>query len=429
MKNTLLSILLLALVQMLPAQPRQDFIKVIVAPEHTNWTYEVGEDVIFRVQILQNGNPIENINISYEIKEEKMEARTNEHINLKKGIGTIKGGTMDKPGFLRCRVSATFDGKEYNGYGTAGFEPEKIKPTTNLPDDFKAFWNDAKQKLADVPVKATITFLPERSTEKVNVYQVQINSIDNSHVYGMLTMPKEKGQYPAILKVPGAGIRPYYGDIGLAEKGFISLEIGIHGIPVNLPDQVYTDLRNGALDNYWTINLDDKDEYYYKRVYLGCVRAVDFIFSLPEFDGSNIGVVGGSQGGALSIVTAGLDSRIKFLGSFYPALCDLTGYLHERAGGWPHMFRDDFTNTLQKVETSKYYDVVNFARFVSVPGMYSWGYNDNVCPPTSYYAAYNVINADKEIFLVPETAHWTYPEQRDNVYNWLMDKLKNEPLP
>lgn len=65
------------------------------------------------------------------------------------------------------------------------------------------------------------------------------------------------------------------------------------------------------------------DHYYYKRVYMGCVRAVDFIYSLPEFDGKNLAVNGGSQGGALSIITAGLDNRIKYLAAFYPALSDL----------------------------------------------------------------------------------------------------------
>src|SRR5690606_5909449 len=120
----------------------------------------------------------------------------------------------------------------------------------------------------------------------------------------------------------------------------------------------------GPLNGYMRANLDDKDRYYYKRVYLGMVKAVDMIFSLPQFDGTRIGVMGGSQGGALSIVTAGLDDRVKYLVSYYPALADLTGYLEGRAGGWPHLFKDDFTNQAAKIATSKYYDVVNFAKLV-----------------------------------------------------------------
>ncbi|MCS2959222.1 acetylxylan esterase [Bacteroides salyersiae] len=74
-----------------------------------------------------------------------------------------------------------------------------------------------------------------------------------------------------------------------------------------------------------------------------------------------------ARGGALAIVTAGLDTRVKALVAFYPALCDLTGYLHGRAGGWPAMFapqNQNLNNKPEKVATSRYYDVVNFARFI-----------------------------------------------------------------
>ena len=93
------------------------------------------------------------------------------------------------------------------------------------------------------------------------------------------------------------------------------------------------------------------------------------------------------------------------------------------------MFRYVDTNdpiTQREIEVSKYYDVVNFARHVKVDGWYSWGFNDNVCPPTSMYSAYNVINAPKELFLAPETGHWTYPEQDERKNKWLVEKLIGE---
>jgi len=99
--------------------------------------------------------------------------------------------------------------------------------------------------------------------------------------------------------------------------------------------------------------------------------------------------------------------------------------LHGRAGGWPQIFRDEYTNKPEKVETSKYFDVVNFARFVKVQGWYSWGYNDNVCPPTSMYAAYNVITAEKELYVFQETQHWTFPEQHEMKNKWLFEKLQD----
>ena len=82
-----------------------------------------------------------------------------------------------------------------------------------------------------------------------------------------------------------------------------------------------------------------------------------------------IAVTGGSQGGALSIVTAGLDRRVTRLVAYYPALSDVTGYVNQRAGGWPHMFRategPNVHRDEAKIATTRYYDVVNFARRVT----------------------------------------------------------------
>lgn len=289
------------------------------------------------------------------------------------------------------------------------------------------FWDKAKSDLAKIPMDARMTLLPERSTETVNVYHLNLQSFrTGSRLYGILCVPKKEGKYPALLRVPGAGIRPYAGDIATSEKGVITLEIGIHGIPVNMDLSQYANLAGGALSGYQAFNLEDPDRYYYKRVYMGCVRANDFLTSFPQFDGTNLGVTGGSQGGALSIITAALDSRVKFLGAYYPALSDLTGYMLGRAGGWPHLFSKENINAASakdKIRTTGYYDVVNFARFVKIPGMYSWGFNDETCPPTSMYASYNLITAPKSLFLSLDTGHWTYPEQRDMMENWLQKQL------
>jgi cephalosporin-C deacetylase-like acetyl esterase len=408
------------------AQPGEKYVKVHVAPEHANWVYQPGEKVKFELSVTRNDVLIPDVEIRYEAGPEMLEPVKKEKLTLKNGKTVIDGGTLKEAGFLRCRVYATYQDKTYEGLATAAFAPEIIQPTTTLPADFVPFWNQAKDELAKLPVDARVTLLPERCTAKVNVYHVSIQNYKETRLYGILCVPKAPGKYPALLAVPGAGVRGYYGDVELAERGAITFAIGIHGIPVNLPNETYANLGRGALDGYFAYNLDNKDRYYYKRVYLGCVRSIDYIFSLPEFDGSNLVVTGGSQGGALAIVTAGLDSRITGLVSFYPALCDLTGYLHGRAGGWPHLFNDAnkaVHNTPQKVETSRYYDVVNFARQVKAPGFYSWGYNDVTCPPTSLYSAYNVITAPKTLFVVEETGHWTYPEQWEKAMNWAFGRF------
>jgi len=86
------------------------------------------------------------------------------------------------------------------------------------------------------------------------------------------------------------------------------------------------------------------------------------------------------------------------------------------------MMRDESAGhrTPQKIETTSYYDTVNFARRLKLPGFYTWGYNDETCPPTSMFAAYNVITAPKELHLALETGHGEAPEQLAQVNAWIL---------
>jgi cephalosporin-C deacetylase len=412
------------------AQPSEKYIKVVVSADHSDWLYKVGEKVKFTISVYKNGSFLKDAQVRYEIGPEKQEPIQKETVTLTSGSKTVDAGTMTTGGFLRCTAVAEVDGKEYKNLCTAGFDPLTISPSIENPIDFDSFWDDAKTELAKIPLDAKMTLLPERCTEKTNVYHVNLQNFKvGARLYGILCIPKKEGKYPALLQVPGAGVRPYAGDIANAEKGMITFQIGIHGIPVTMDVSVYTDLNLGILNGYFNYNLDDKNRFFYKRVYMGCLRANDFLTSLLQFDGTNLAVTGGSQGGALSIVTAALDSRVKWLGAYYPALSDVTGYLKGRAGGWPHYFDKNnrtFNEKKEKLETLKYYDVVNFARRLKVPGYYMWGFNDETCPPTSMYATYNVITAPKDLLLFLDTGHWMYPEETEKMNNWLFEKLKGK---
>ncbi len=410
-------------------------VQVRVAPDHRDWTYQPGEPAKFRVTVTADNEPIDNATISYAVGPEMMPAETKTVAVPLDGL-VVDGGTLKEPGFIRCKVSTEVAGRTYRGAGTAAFAPEKIVPYQTEPADFDAFWKKGLEELAKIPLEPMITLLPDACTPKVNVYHVSFRTFSPlggpvpARIYGILCEPKTPGKYPAILRVPGAGVRPYNGDKDMAARGAITLEIGIHGIPVNMPQGVYDAMYSGALSGYWLNNFDDRDTYYYRRVYLGCVRANDFLASREMWDGKNLLVIGASQGGQLSIVTAALDPRVTGLSATHPAGCDLVAELHGRAGGWPHPFMPDaktgapsLQTTPAKIATSTYYDTVNFARRLKVPGFYIWGYNDETCPPTSTHAAYNVITAPKELALEFEQGH-SYPmEQGETINAWASKML------
>jgi cephalosporin-C deacetylase len=409
-------------------------VQLRVTPDRADWTYAVGQPVKFTIAAYADNAPLEGVSVTYEVGPEMLPAAKKTVAIPASGL-VVDGGTLAAPGFIRCIATAEVEGRRYRGLATAGFAPEKIQPTQTEPADFDAFWAAGKEALAKVPLEPRVTLMPEACTAEVNVYHVSFRTIGGggqylARIYGVLCEPVAPGKYPAILRVPGAGVRPYFGNKELAAKGALTLEIGIHGVPVNLPQELYDQMRVGALDGYPVYNLDHKDLYYYRRVYLSCVRANDFLTSRENYDGQNLLVMGGSQGGQLTIATTALDPRVKALAAQFPAYCDVTGYLHGRAGGWPHMFRpnaatgENFHATPAKIATTGYYDTVNFARRLKVPGHYTWGYNDETCPPTSIFAAYNQITAPKTLVLALEANHPIIPEQTAAVTEWISGFLK-----
>ncbi len=417
-----------------PAVLRVATVQVRVAPDHRDWTYRLGETAKFKVTVTADNTPIDRVTVKYTVGPEMMPAQPRSAEVPLDGL-VIEGGTMKEGGFIRCSVTTEIAGRPYRGVATAAFAPETIAPYQTEPADFDAFWQKGREELAKVPLEAKLTLLPDACTDTVNVYHVSFRTFSPgwsphpSRIYGILCEPKAPGKYPAVLKVPGAGVRPYAGDPQLAARGAIVLEIGVHGIPVNMAQSVYDALYSSALNGYWTNNLDNKDTYYYRRIYLGCLRSNDFLTSREMWDGKNLLVMGASQGGQLSLVTAGLDRRVTALSATHPAMCDVAAELHGRAGGWPHPFKpnDDGTpsphSTPAKIATTTYYDSVNFARRIKVPGFYIWGYNDETCPPTSTYAAYNVITAPKQLAIEPEQAHSYPPEQAEAINRWVLHQL------
>lgn len=404
------------------AQIRGNEIRVMVSPDRADWKYGLNEKCTFTVRVLKAQNLLPGVTVDYELGPEMYPTETKIGVVLKDGKLTLKG-TMKTPGFLRCKVKAHVDGRTYEGLATAAYAPEELRPVSQLPDDFLKFWETTLANARQTPLNPTMTLLPERCTETSNVYEVSFQTKAwGGHMFGILSVPKAEGTYPALLRVPGAGVRPYSGDTYLAPGKVIVLEVGIHGIPVTMQQSVYDNLAAGALNGYWNFCRDNRDQNYYNRVIVGALRAVDFICSLPQFNGKALGVTGSSQGGALSVITAALDSRVTFFGAVHPALCDHEAFLKKRAGGWPHYYYQA-APTDKELKALRYYDTANFARCLKATGWFSWGYNDEVCPPTSMYAAYNAVTAPKELHLYLETGHYWYQEQWEEWQDWLRKQL------
>lgn len=412
------------------AAPDTARVQVEVTCDRPDWLYAVGEPVRFTIKAVAGGVPLADAAVTYSVGAEMMPAEKKTGRTSNSGTLTIEGGTLQVPGFLRCSATIDHNGRTYRALATAGIAPEMIKPTQSDPYDFDAFWSQAKAELAALPIDARLTPLPEESDDKVEVFQVSLQNISTppgrtSRFYGILCVPRGEGPFPAMMIPPGAGIRRLTADKARAAEGFITLQVGVHGVPVTLASELYGAL-GGAIGNYPTIHLEYRDRYYFRRVFMGCLRANEYLRTHAKWDGRNLIALGGSQGGFLSIVTTALDPKVTAIVAAFPAYCDVSGYAHGRAGGWPGMrFLADAKEPAReaKLANTAYYDAVNFARRIKVPGHYGWGFNDETCPPTSMYSAYNVITAPKKLTIVKEMGHPRVPELTAAEHDWLQQHL------
>lgn len=405
----------------------------LTVPDHADWLYQTGENAKVEVSFCKYGIPRDG-ELKYSIGNDMLQPDKHGSVKLKNGRAVINMGTKKTPGFRDMKLSVSLDGKTYEHHIKVGFSVDKIKPYTQEPQDFRSFWQKNVEELKQVPMSYTKELYKDYCTDKIDCYLVKLQIDKMGHsMYGFLFYPKnaQPGKHPVVLCPPGAGIKTikdpmrnkYY-----AENGFVRFEVEIHGLDPRISSETFGEIsrafndRNGG---YLANGLENKDIYYMKHVYVGLVRCVDFLTSLPEWDGKNVAVQGGSQGGALAIIAAGLDSRVTQCVANHPALSDMAGYAAKGGtGGYPHFCRQpQILSNKDCLNTLAYFDVVNFARYVKAPTYLTWGYNDVTCPPTTSYAVWNTLKCTKESLLTPINEHWTTTETNRGQMEWIKAHL------
>lgn len=405
----------------------------LTVPDHADWLYQTGENAKVEVSFCKYGIPRDG-ELKYSIGNDMLQPDKHGSVKLKNGRAVINMGTKKTPGFRDMKLSVSLDGKTYEHHIKVGFSVDKIKPYTQEPQDFRSFWQKNVEELKQVPMSYTKELYKDYCTDKIDCYLVKLQIDKMGHsMCGFLFYPKnaQPGKHPVVLCPPGAGIKTikdpmrnkYY-----AENGFVRFEVEIHGLDPRISSETFGEIsrafndRNGG---YLANGLENKDIYYMKHVYVGLVRCIDFLTSLPEWDGKNVAVQGGSQGGALAIIAAGLDSRVTQCVANHPALSDMAGYAAKGGtGGYPHFCRQpQILSNKDCLNTLAYFDVVNFARYVKAPTYLTWGYNDVTCPPTTSYAVWNTLKCTKESLLTPINEHWTTTETNRGQMEWIKAHL------
>ena len=441
--NGILQVLFLLLFFQIESGKAQNFfaqndLQWVAVPDHADWIYQVGEKASVSLQLLWHGQPLPGVEVRYAVGQDELKDDVQGKVTTDaQGRAVIPMGTAKKPSFRDCRMQCKVEEVTFKNHVKVGFSPEKIVPYTQMPKDFAAFWQGVLEEQKKLPLQARVTPAPEFCSDEVDCYLVKIRTwrqTTEAYVYGYLSIPKKGGQYPIVVSPPGAGVKhmdPLKTQFYATKGNCIRFEMEIHGIDPSLSKETYDDITrafgNHFAAGYLSNGISSRDTYYMQKVYASLVRVVDYLVTRPEWDGKNILVQGNSQGGGLGLVLAALDPRVTALSIAHPALSDMAGYAEtDRTGGYPHfgLKYKDVALTPEVIRTLQYYDAVNFARLVKCPTYMTWGFNDNVCPPTTSYAVWNVLGCEKKSYITPINEHWICTETRMRQMRFLLEHCK-----
>ena len=325
-----------------------------------------------------------------------------------------------KSGFYKINFMINVSDYDDTTHKAFGIRPKEIHSEYGRPTDFDQFWQKTKDDLAKVKPNFKVIPVPKKNTEDRNVFQIEMQSLDNYTIRGWMTMPKTKNpnrKFAVLLGLPGyqVDLDPIVGsDPDLAIITLNTRGQGTSRGPI--------DTRR---DEFITYRIEDRDRYVMRGVIMDCVRAIDFIYSQPNLIHDNIMVSGGSMGGYLALAVAGLDKRVNLCSAQNPIMCDIRGMVGEV--DWPITALKRYVGTqpgltMDKVlSTLDYYDGRNFAQDIACPSLMGIGLLDPFAPPNNEFATYNLIPGKKRIMVFKNLTHEISEKYKELEGRWMRD--------
>lgn len=286
-------------------------------------------------------------------------------------------------------------------------ELQVYKPRRDEPVDFDAFWKTTLAETRAHPLDAR--FVPaDFGLRAIETFDVTFNGYAGQPIKGWLLLPRErKGTLPCVVEYIGYGGGRGFPTQWLvyASAGYAHLVMDTRGqgsawLNGDTPDRE-EDGSNPQYPGFMTRGILNPTTYYFRRVLSDAIRAIDTARNHPDIDAARIAVTGTSQGGGIALAMSALDPTVQAAMPDVPFLCH-----YRRATKLidtpPYNEIVNFCKTHRdKTETVfrtlSYFDGLNFAARATAPALFSVGLRDDICPPSTVYAAYNHYAGAKQI--------------------------------
>ncbi len=381
-------------------------------------SYKAGDKVVFSVFPRNNTRPLEeSVTFRWTIRGDngEMDSGTAKSYapfvpsNIDRGQTRVDIESQIKgAGFLHLNVVAlTADGLEDaefdKGDVSVGADIEKLGYHGNFPDDFEDYWNEIKGKIAEFNCEITYKepFFKGIS-EDFLCFDIRISAPEGQLASGYLSYPKKEGKYPLQVSFHGYSV---CGSLPICEKDTICLDINALGLENGLTIEESTK-KYPELELYGFSEEENESPYktFWRGMAIRNLAAMKWGKTLDNWDGKNMSVTGGSQGGFQAILAAAHDESVNFCDVFIPWFCDLNAESFGFIEGWRPKAKKGL----------EYFDSVANAKYIKCPVKIEACLGDYTCPPAGIIALYKEINSKKSLDFLQGGTHGDRAQENEH---------------
>ncbi len=306
---------------------------------------------------------------------------------------------------------------------------------TPRPEGFDAFWDAGISEMGALDPR--LELIPASfQTPFAECFDMWWTGVWGARIHAKLLRPRTQGTElatpsPAVLMFHG-----YYGSSGdwLDKLGYVGAGFTVASMDVRGQGGLSEDLggiTGPTIRGHMLRGIEGPPEgLLFRNVFLDTAQMARLVMAMPEVDETRVGVLGGSQGGGLSVACAALEPRVRRVAPIFPFLSDYQqGWeldlapISECYGEIKHYFRnfDPLHQREHEVFTKLgYIDVQHLAPRIRAEVLMAVGLRDMTCPPSSTYAVFNKITSPKEMVVYPDFGHEHLPGFLDRTFLFMM---------